>query len=141
MVYVDTSLLVSFYVVEPRSAAVTRRIADELVYVSWLTGVEIASALSKKVREGHLTKPEAASAERMYREAERTKRFRRVKVKPGVRRTARLWIMRLDTSLRTVDAMHLAIAAGEGVPLLTADTKLADAARIIGVAHEFLATP
>jgi predicted nucleic acid-binding protein len=46
---------------------------------------------------------------------------------------ARGWIERLDLPLRTLDALHLAVAHGESMLLMTADALLARAARKLGV--------
>jgi predicted nucleic acid-binding protein len=42
---------------------------------------------------------------------------------------ARQWIARMDTALRTLDALHLAVAHRRGLEVLTADEGLADAGR------------
>ena len=46
---------------------------------------------------------------------------------------ARRWIESLAAPLRTLDALHLAVAHGHSIPLLTADRQLARAARKLAV--------
>ena len=48
-------------------------------------------------------------------------------------RIARGWIGLFNTSLRTLDALHLAIASAEDFVLVTSDRRLIQAADILGV--------
>jgi predicted nucleic acid-binding protein len=41
--------------------------------------------------------------------------------------------MKASVMLRTLDAIHLAVAAGLGAPVATFDDRLADAARDLGI--------
>lgn len=43
-----------------------------------------------------------------------------------------------DTPLRTLDALHLAVAASNNLRLVTADETLAEAANVFGVAVQLL---
>lgn len=51
---------------------------------------------------------------------------------------AREWIARFDTPLRTLDALHLAIAFSNNLRLITADEGLAGSAEAIGVEVQLL---
>ncbi len=51
---------------------------------------------------------------------------------------ARKWIDGLETSLRTLDALHLAIAYSQDIPLVTADAALANSAESLGVVVRLL---
>jgi uncharacterized protein len=51
------------------------------------------------------------------------------------------WIRRFDTPLRTLDALHLAIASAQGILLITADRGLAGSAEAFGVEVELLTLP
>jgi predicted nucleic acid-binding protein len=51
---------------------------------------------------------------------------------------AREYVARLDTSLRTFDALHLAIAHANKCTLVTADKQLATAAAMLEVEHYFV---
>ncbi|MEH2210415.1 hypothetical protein [Nostoc sp.] len=46
---------------------------------------------------------------------------------------AREWISRFDTSLRTLDALHLTITFQNNIQLVTADEALATSAEVLGV--------
>jgi hypothetical protein len=46
---------------------------------------------------------------------------------------AREWLAAFTVPLKTLDALHLAVAAMQGCPFLTADAKLAKACARIGV--------
>ena len=48
------------------------------------------------------------------------------------------WIGRFDTSLRTLDALHLACASSNNIPLVTADDALARSAEALGVKVQLL---
>ena len=43
------------------------------------------------------------------------------------------WISGFDTSLRTLDALHLAIAFSRNIPIATSDKSLAKSAEELGV--------
>ncbi|TSA09638.1 MAG: PIN domain-containing protein [Deltaproteobacteria bacterium] len=54
-------------------------------------------------------------------------------VEPLHYRLARDWMGQFNTSLRTLDALHLAVASSEGLTLVTADEGLAKAAKALAV--------
>ena len=49
------------------------------------------------------------------------------------------WISQFNTALRTLDALHLAIAVSNDLRLITADEGLAQAADALGIAYQLLA--
>ena len=51
---------------------------------------------------------------------------------------ASLFIGRFDTGLRTLDALHVAVALREHTTLATADIKLAEAAERLGGSVDFI---
>ncbi len=51
---------------------------------------------------------------------------------------AKHWMQRCDTPLRTLDALHLAIAAERSITLITADVGLARSAVTLNVAAQLL---
>ncbi|MEM7595987.1 MAG: type II toxin-antitoxin system VapC family toxin, partial [Cyanobacteria bacterium P01_A01_bin.83] len=53
-------------------------------------------------------------------------------------RLARNWIGRLNTSLRTLDALHLACASYNNIPLVTADEALARSAEVLEIEVQLL---
>jgi len=52
---------------------------------------------------------------------------------------ARNWIGRFQTPLRTLDALHLAVAASEELRLITTDDGLAGSSQIMGMDVQLLA--
>jgi predicted nucleic acid-binding protein len=48
------------------------------------------------------------------------------------------WISRFATPLRTIDALHLAVAHTNDLVLLTADKRLARSAAYFGIEHELI---
>lgn len=135
-VYLDTSALVKLYVPEPESARVDRalRRRDDLL-VSDLAVTELASALGRRCREGAL---DAARAARIYQRvlADRADElFRRVDLIAEVHRESeRLLLSSALVPLRSLDALHLALAASSGaMTIYTFDRNLARAAGTIGL--------
>ena len=59
--------------------------------------------------------------------------YQRLVLEPAYYTTARDWISQFETPLRTFDALHLAIAAATGVPLITADKALSGSAEALGI--------
>ena len=56
----DTSVLTAYYCPEPGSEAAQKLLlAQSRLAVSWLTGVDLMSAISRKVRERGLTRRDA----------------------------------------------------------------------------------
>ncbi len=47
--------------------------------------------------------------------------------------TAKNWIAQFNTLLRTLDALHAAVASSSNLTLLTADAQLARSARLFGL--------
>lgn len=53
-------------------------------------------------------------------------------------RQARDYIARFDLPLKAPDALHLAVSAGQGLPLITADRQLARNAATLGIGAELV---
>jgi predicted nucleic acid-binding protein len=64
--------------------------------------------------------------------------YRMVPVGPREFSLARDWLRQFTTPLRTLDALHLAAACANGIPIFTADLGLARAAKLLGVDHHLL---
>jgi predicted nucleic acid-binding protein len=134
MPYIDTSILVAYYCPEPMSERVEAFLMEtKQPTVSDLTEVEMVSAVSCKVRENHLTPQDAHKIILQFQAHVDDQRFRRLAVEPKHFRAARNWIARFSTHLRTLDALHLAIASTAGLPLVTADARLKSSADLLGI--------
>jgi uncharacterized protein len=139
MSYIDTCVLVAYYCAEPLSGAAQKAIrgAHEAV-LSPLVEVEFCSALAIKVRTGDLDAKEAARIASIFKQHLGEGSFRSVPMESLHYTLARDWIVRLDVPLRTLDALHLAVAFTNRLPILTSDRDLIRAARHFGVKHKLV---
>ena len=135
--YCDTSALLKLYLAEPGSAEFTRAVAgrDDLV-VSDLAVTEIASALSRRVRQGAVTPEGARRVHRTILESLDGAPYQRVELTREVhRRAEHLLLTPTKTPLRAADALHLALAlSARAASMATFDARLAAAARAVGLA-------
>lgn len=137
--YVDTSVLVAYYVPEALS-----RSADELLrslrppQLSDLTVVEFQSAIARKVRHGELKVEDARRVRDAFATHLSRSQYQRLPVERSTFRRAAEWIERLPVALRTLDGLHLALAAEHRVRLVTADRQLAEAAGALDLGCLFL---
>ena len=132
-IYVDTSVLAAYYCPEPLSEIVEARLTDGSVLVlSRLVQTELASAVALKVRTARMSEGDARAALHVHDLQTDEGVFELVALRDGDLKTATGWLRRLDTSLRTLDGLHLAIAQREELVLLTADVRLAAAAESLG---------
>ena len=134
MVYIDTSVLVAYYCPE----VISDQIENILINmsgpaISQLTEVELASAVSRKIREKTLTQGDGNKIISQFNTHIDQKSYAYLPLQPIHYLTARDWITQFNTPLRTLDALHLAIAAKNNIPILTADLKFAKSAKILGV--------
>lgn len=106
--------------------------------ISSLVGLEFASVLARKVRMRELSTADARAAMTQLRDHEQAGLYRVVQVDEAHYARARRWIEGFRTPLRTLDALHLAVAARLGCALLTADVQLARAARSLHVRRRLL---
>ena len=125
-IYIDTSVVVSFFIQDDHADAARRwALTDPSVAISDWTATEFSSALSHHVRLGSLSDRERKAAELAFdRWAMRgvvlevaRERFQDARI-----------LMQGHRRLRAPDALHLAIARHEGLPLATLDHDLRDAA-------------
>ncbi len=134
MAYLDTSVLVAYYCPEPLSEAVERILRRlEQPALSALTEVEFASALARKVREKGLSRVQANLVLNEFKAHINQRLFRRIPVELEYYTVAFTWLTQFSLPLRTLDALHLAIAAGSDLQLITADRRLSQSARKLGV--------
>lgn len=135
-VYLDTSAAAKLYLPEVESAWVDRNLRGRTdLVVSDLTVSELASALGRRCREGVL---EASVAARIYRRLLSDLAddlFHCAELTPEVHREAeRMLLSSARVPLRTLDALHIALAtAGEVRTILTFDRNLARAAAGFGI--------
>lgn len=134
MTYLDTSVLAAYYCPEPLSHEAERLVRSRArPTISDLTEVELLSALARKVRARELALDAGRRIADEFQAHLAADLFTRLAVQRRHYETARDWIGRFGTALRTLDALHLAIAHHEGLSLATADQGLAAAGRAFGV--------
>ncbi|MBY8965026.1 type II toxin-antitoxin system VapC family toxin [Algiphilus sp. NNCM1] len=136
MLYVDTSALLPFYRKESASETVEVLFLshEQHLLISELVRVEFASALSRWVRMGELTEPQAYRAESAFHEDVSESRYRLARPNAKMFERAMHWLLTRRTSLNTLDALHLACAEASEAVLLTQDEALLDAANFFGIA-------
>jgi predicted nucleic acid-binding protein len=138
-IYLDASALVKLLVPERESDPLNQTLLGaEDVVVSDLALTETASALGRRRREQRLL---PAESRRLYREAQKlAAACRRAEITPAVhRRAERLLLAASLVPLRTLDALHVALALEAGAAtLVTYDPRLREAASSQGL---FVAAP
>jgi uncharacterized protein len=131
--YIDTSVIAAYYCPEPLSEAADRLLSSASApAVSRLTEVELHSAVARKVRMGELDEPAARRVLTAFRSHLEGGYYRRIPLDPGHYDAARDFIATFSVPLRSLDALHLAVALREGLVLATADAGLEAAARGFG---------
>ncbi len=141
MIYLDTSIVVAYYCPEPLSRRAERLIrAQSRPAVSDLTEVELRSALSRKVRTGELQMADATRIVSRFSNHLEEGLYTRLPLERRHFETAAEWLGRFALTLKTLDALHLAVAASEGLQLATADAVLARSAKTLGIETHWLGT-
>lgn len=134
MYYIDTSILVAYYCPETLSEQVQSFLGKQLKpAVSALTEVELFSAVSRKVRMGDLSPSDGNRILSKYLSHQDGGLFTMIHLESQHWRIARGWISLFNTSLRTLDALHLAVASAGDFTLVTSDQHLLLAADTLGV--------
>lgn len=137
--YIDTSVLAAYYCPEPISALAERTLRSlSSPMVSELTLVEFTSAVSRKVREKTLAREEGARILTQFESHLEEGYYLILPVRAVDYRMARSWLTQLHGALRTLDALHLAVAQAAGASTLTADRRLAGEAQAIGLPVKLL---
>ena len=132
--YVDTSALVALYIPEPKSEAVQQAVSSASeACISTLCEVELASAVSRRVRMGELRAVDGRRVLSTFQLHVGKRLYRVVPLWQQEYNLAKEWLGRFETPLRTLDAIHLGVAFSNQLPLLTADRVLADAAHEFGI--------
>ncbi len=135
MVYFDTSAVLPYYRQEHASDRVQALLESQTspVLISHLTEVEVASALARWVRMGELSEPQANRIESAFHDDVSHGRFTLCSIESAFYRRASHWIGTRKTSLRTLDALHLACAEHHRALLVSEDEALVSAAIFFGI--------
>lgn len=132
MIYADTSLLLPIYVPEAQS-----ELADQIlqsassIVVSDLGVAELYVGLARKVKLGELTLEQAKAARAAFESHLNEGLLERVALRPAHSDAAGDLASKSPAMLRTLDALHLAVAAELDASLATFDRRLAEAGRAL----------
>ena len=136
LIYFDTSALAKWYINEKGSNEVEKFIMDQgPVAASDLTVVEMRSLLARRRRENHINSSLEIEIFSTFQEDIRRKTILCHPLPFGLA-TAAVHLLNQfpDSSLATLDALHLALAKEIGTEILaTADRIMADVAEAMGL--------
>jgi predicted nucleic acid-binding protein len=135
-IYIDSSALVKLYVPEPESDELDAflRGRDDLM-ISELCVTEVVSAASRRRREGTLSNEEVRRIAKAVLSDVQFGSFLRLDLSPAIHRYAERMLLGAEkTPLRTLDALHIALAVSAGAEnLITFDDRMAEAAVLHGL--------
>ena len=133
--YLDTSALLPYYREEPASRRVENLLCflNPPVLISDLTRVEFVSAVARWVRMEEITEPQANLLENTFLKDLRAGLFVSRPLGSRHYRQAEKWLSGRKTSLRTLDALHLACCLYQEAEMVTCDALLYRAATVLGV--------
>lgn len=128
--YIDTSVLGAYYCPEALSEVAERALRQITApVISLLSEVEFASLLSRKRRLKELSERDARGILDLFDTHVAEGLYRRIALSSDHYLKARQLIASKIGSLHALDALHLAAAISESLPLMTADRDLAKAAK------------
>ena len=134
MFYVDTSIIAAYYCPEPLSEKAENFITDHArPAISNLTELELFSAISRKIREGNIDRKDGSRIIAKFLAHLDDLFYDRLPIESHHYTLSRDWIGRFTSPLRSLDAIHLAVASLSGSTLITADKGLAKSAELLSV--------
>lgn len=132
--YLDTSLLVAALTPEARTDGVHAWLHEhrdgELGLSDW-TVTEFASALSLKVRAGHLSEDQRRDVDEVFGAWLEESLVQVAVLRRDFAEAARL-LGRHETGLRAGDALHLATSSQNGAQLVTLDQRMVEGGKALG---------
>jgi predicted nucleic acid-binding protein len=134
--YLDSSAVAKLYVPEPESEALDALLQGRRdLVISELTLTEVLSAVSRRRREGALSRSQALAIRDALRADVESGSFRLIALSPPIHREAeRLLLASESMPLRTLDALHLALALSASLPqIVTFDDRMHAAALQAGL--------
>ena len=128
--YIDTSVLGAYYCPEPQSEAAERALRQvEVPVISNLSEVEFHSLIARKYRLKELSESRARAIIDLFGNHVSEGFYRRMALGNEHFIKARQFLGLMSSSLHTLDALHLAAAYSETIPVMTADQVLLNAAK------------
>jgi predicted nucleic acid-binding protein len=107
--------------------------------ISELTVVEFTSAVSRKVRDKTLSREDGVRVLAQFDAHIEGGYYVVLPVRTRDYRVAKSWLGQFQGTLRTLDAVHLAVAEAASASMLTADRRLAAEAKALGLQSKLLA--
>jgi len=139
-IYLDTSAIAAYYCPEPLSAKAEKALLKTgTPVISELTQLELTSAVARKIRGKQFALETGQSVLSLFQSHLGKGMFRLIAIESRHWQKSWEWIGRFDAPLRSLDAIHLAVAACEGLPILTLDRQMALSARKLGLAVHLIA--
>ena len=133
-IYCDTSVVVAYYVPETHSAKAEQILEGHPQRViSPLVLTEVGSALRRKVHDKALTRADAQAAWEDFKQDVATGIFRLTELERRHYDHAAAQMWQTKERLRTLDAVHFAVAALDGFVMTTADDVMAKAGKELGI--------
>ena len=133
-VYLDVNVIVPLFAIDPlneRAEKALRGLHDDLI-VSNFSAAEFSAVIARRVRTRDLRAGEARAAFSNF-DTWCARHTQLVEIDSSDIAGATGLMRRLDLSLRTPDALHIAMVQRAGCKLLTFDRTMATAARTLGV--------
>ena len=132
--YFDTSVITSYYCNDNTTFFAQNALKHiPTAYISMLTEVELHSAIAKKIRTRELTEITAQQVLKQFYTHHKEHHFKKVRILNKYYIEACNWLKLFNSNLRTVDALHLAIAHHNGKILFTLDKDQANAAKKLDI--------
>jgi len=132
--YADASVLVPLFIEDPFEERALRfvELHRPAILLSDFAAAEFASAVARRVRMREIGRDAARMA---FSSFDAWARFRGPRLQTTTAEVAAAdgFLRRLDLNLRTPDALNIAIAQRHGAALATFDSRMAEAARALGV--------
>jgi predicted nucleic acid-binding protein len=138
-VYLDSSVVIAYYVPEAKSERVQALYEGFATpAISELVELEIISGLSLRIRTGDVERAQGEEVLTLFDEHLDAGLYTRLQMRAEHFTWARDAISRFDLPLKSPDALHLAAAQRGGLRLVTADRQLARNAAALGVAFDLV---
>lgn len=135
-IYLDSSALAKLYVPEPESDALDAFLRGRRdLLISELAITEVLSAIARRRREGLLTPDQASEIRDAVLSDADSGSLRRLDLSPVVHREAERLLFQLDSAaMRTLDALHIALALlSAATHVVTYDARMRSAALHAGL--------
>jgi predicted nucleic acid-binding protein len=132
--YLDASVLVALLTPDPLSARAEAFLSTGVqgFFVSDFAAAEFVSVVGRRIRSLEITFPDGRIALANL-DAWAARAAQRVDISTADVTVADAYLRRLDLTLVTPDALHIAIAGRLGAPLVTFDRQMAANARTLGL--------